>query len=95
MKKEYVTFVTDIDDLVQGQEVQLTIRDLSPGPRKYDARVVRAVVSSSAAQLPQGDVLRVRSWTGALYPQPWAIQITEELGECLPGRPHGETVVEG
>ena len=92
MSKEYVTFVTDAGDLVAGQEVLLTIRDLTPGPRKYDARVVKAMLSSSQGKAAGGDLLWVRSWTGSLCPQPWALQITEEVGECLSGRPHGETV---
>ena len=89
MNKEYLTFVTNMEDLKEGQEVKLTIRDLTPGPRKYEARVVKARVFHSPQ--PQAlDTLWVRSWTGVLYPQPWAIQIVEEVGECEPGLPHGD-----
>jgi hypothetical protein len=92
MSKEYVTFITNLDDLTEGRELQLTIRDLTPGPRKYDARVVKARLSHSTGKPAEGDTLWVRSWTGALYPQPWSMVITEEVGEVLPGRPHGETL---
>ena len=92
MKKEYLTFVPDIKDLVENREVTLTIKDLTPGRSKYDARIVKAVLSSTAGKLPEGDVLRVRSWTGVLYPQPWAIKIIKDLGETEAGLPHGETV---
>ena len=34
----------DLKDLVEGEEMVLTIRDLTPGPRKYDAQIVRAKV---------------------------------------------------
>ena len=93
MAKEYEVFVEDIKrGLVESQPITLTIKDLTPGPRKYENRVVRALVSSSLGRLPEGDTLWVRSWTGVSYPKPWAIKIEEELGEVLPGIPHGETL---
>lgn len=91
-KKEYLTFVPSLSELVEGKELLLAIRDLTPGPQKYDCRYVKALVSPSARRLPGGDILRVRSWTGVLYPIPWAIKITQEAGEYIPGRPHGETL---
>lgn len=95
MKREYLTFVPDIKDLIENQEVELTIKDLTPGPRKYEAHIVKAILSSSPARLPDGDILRVRSWTGVLYPQPWVIKITAEVGESMAGLPHGETLGAG
>lgn len=92
MKKEYLTFIPDIKDLIENQEVKLTIKDLTPGPRKYDARIVKAILSSDPGRLPDGDILWVRSWTGVLYPQPWAIKILENLEETEVGLPHGETL---
>jgi hypothetical protein len=93
MAKEYAVFVENIEkDLPEGREVVLTIKDLTAGPRKYENRVVKAIISSSPAKIPGSDVLRVRSWTGVLYPQPWAIKIVEEMGEVVPGIPHGETL---
>ena len=93
MVKEYSVFVENIGkDLVEGSEVVLTIKDLTPGRRKYENRVVKAVVSKSREKLPDGDVLGVRSWTGVLYPEPMVIKILEEVGEVVPGIPHGETL---
>ncbi|MFC2072637.1 phenylphosphate carboxylase subunit gamma [Chloroflexota bacterium] len=92
MKKEYATFTPDIKDLFENKEITLTIKDLTPGPRKYDARIVRAILSSDPGRLTEGDVLFVRSWTGVLYPQTWAIKIIEELDETEAGLPHGETI---
>ena len=93
MVKEYEVFVRSIEEeLIEGQETGLTIKDLTRGPRKYENRVVKAIVSSSPGKLPGSDLLRVRSWTGRLYPEPWAIKIVEELGEVLAGVPHGETL---
>ncbi len=94
MAKEYLVFVEDMKkELVEGRELLLTIKDLTPGKRKYENRVVKAIVSSSPDKLPGSDILRVRSWTGVLYPQPWAIKIVEEAGEVLQGIPHGETLL--
>ena len=80
MKKEYDTFVENLEEPTQGQEITITVRDLTPGPRKYNHILCsKAIVSSSPDQLPEADVLWVRSRTGVLYPHPWAIKIIEEL----------------
>ena len=91
MKKEFMVFVSDLSDLVEKKEVTVAVRDLTPGPRKYDCRIVKAVLSRSA-DLPGGDVLWVRSWTGVLHPNPWAIKVLAEVADTLPGRPHDETL---
>ncbi len=92
MNKEYVTFVKDLSELAKGKESILAIRDLTPGPRKYDCRIVKAIVADSPATLPGADVLWIRSWTGILHPEAWAIRIVTELDDTLPGRPHDETL---
>ena len=84
-QKEYLTFVGKLEDLPQGEEIELLIKDLAPGRRKYDAHYVRALVSSDPEQLPESDVLWIRGWVGVLYPQPWAIRITREVGEFPSG----------
>ncbi|MBI2979323.1 MAG: phenylphosphate carboxylase subunit gamma [Chloroflexi bacterium] len=89
---EYVTFTPDIKDLVENQETALTIKDLTPGRHKYGARIVKAILSSDPKRLPGGDILHVRSWTGVLYPQTWAIKITGDAGEIEVGTPHSETI---
>ena len=92
MSREWVIFVSRMEDLADDKESVLTIRDLSPGPRKYNAKVVKALVSSRPETIPDGDVLWVRSWIGHLHPKPWAIKIIEEVGPSIPGIPHGETL---
>jgi len=79
-KKEFLTFVGKLEDLTQGKEVELLVKDLAPGQRKYDSHYVRAVVCSDAKDLPDSDVLWIRGLVGVLYPQPWAIKITAEVG---------------
>lgn len=92
MKKEYLTFVSNLGDLVENQEMELAVKDLTPGPRKYNTKIVRAIISSSRDLLPDGDNLFIRSWLGILYPQTWAIKILGEAGDFLSGQPHGETL---
>ena len=86
MKKEYVTFVRRMRDLNEGKEI-LFIKDLTPGPRKYDTKLVRAELSRQANKLPDGDVLWIRSETGRLQSEPWAIKVLEELPPHVPGQP--------
>lgn len=92
MKKEFQIFTPDIKNLVENKEIQLTIKDLNPGTSKYGAKIVKAILNSDPTKLPGGDLLHIRSWIGALYPQVWAIKIIEELDETEPGIPHGETI---
>lgn len=86
MKKEYVTFVRRLSDLSDGKQA-LFIKDLTPGPRKYDTKLVRAALSRNAGNLPDSDTLWIRSETGYLHPQPWSIRILEELPPYVPGQP--------
>ena len=88
MTKEYQSFVRNPENLPEGQEIELTIKALTPGRQKYDARIVKAIVSSSPDKLPGGDILWLRSLVGVLHPQPWAIKIMQELGEYMHSPPY-------
>ncbi|MFC1958826.1 phenylphosphate carboxylase subunit gamma [Chloroflexota bacterium] len=94
MKKEFVTFTRDLASLKENEEIDIAIRDLTPEQHKhkYDAKLVKAIVTSSPDKLPEGDTLQVRSWTGVLHPKPWAIKVLADIGETLPGCPHDETL---
>lgn len=86
MATEWQTFVRKFEDMKEG-EVELFIKSLNPGPRKYDTKHVKAKVTRSKAALPGGDTLWVRSESGSTAPEPWYIEIIEELPEWVPGRP--------
>ena len=86
MAKEWQTFVRKFEDMKEG-EVELFIKDLTPGPRKYDNKHVRVKVSKSKAVLPEGDTLWIRSESGSTAPEPWYMKIIEELPDWVPGRP--------
>ncbi len=92
MGKEWLIFVPGIEDLIEGKETIVTIRDLSPGRKKYNAKVVKAILSRNPEEFPEADILWVRSWIGTLYQRPWAIKIIEEAGDYIHGSPHGETL---
>lgn len=86
MKREYVAFVRRLSDLSEGRAT-LFIKDLTPGPRKYDTKLVRAELSRHPNKPSDGDVLWIRSETGHLHSEPWAIKILEELPPYVPGQP--------
>jgi len=90
MSKEYQAFYRDIGQLTDGTEVELNIMDLTPGPRKYDSRLVKAVLFSSPERLPEGDTLWLRSYAGLLHSRPWTMKITQELGESIPVPPFSD-----
>jgi hypothetical protein len=86
MEREWQTFVRKFEDLHEG-EVELFIKDLTPGPRKYDTKQVRAAVSKAKESLSNGEVLRIRSESGVTGLELWYIKILEELPEWVPGKP--------
>jgi len=88
MKREYDTFVKSLQDIPEDTPIPLTIRDLTPGPEKYDSHYVKAVVASSPRAMPDGDVLWIRFHKG-MHPKPWAIKVLEELGEYQVKPPEG------
>ena len=73
--KEYDTYLANIEDLPDGAEIELTVRDLSPGRYKYEMKRVKAIVSKSPAKLPDADRLWLRFPMGDLYAEPWLIKI--------------------
>jgi len=86
MAKQWQTFVGKFRDMKEG-EIKIFIKDLTPGPRKYDTKFVRAIVKRAKESLPDGDILYIRSESGLKSPEPWYIKIIEELQEYVPGKP--------
>ncbi|MBN1227080.1 MAG: phenylphosphate carboxylase subunit gamma [Deltaproteobacteria bacterium] len=75
---EYLTFVKDLDELLEVKEINMVIKDLTPGIRKYEARYVSARVTKSLDA--SDDKLWVRFEKGLLHPEPLGIKIIKELG---------------
>ncbi len=84
--REWQTFVRKFEDLKEG-DGELFIKDLTPGPKKYDTKHVKAKLSRSKGSLTEAEILRVRSESGILHPEPWYMKIIEELPEWVPGKP--------
>jgi hypothetical protein len=87
---EYESHVKHHKDLSENKKIVLTIRDLTPGKHKYNARVARVQVSRSEEALAKWDRLWVRSIVGVKDPEPWGVKIIEELGATVPGKPYSD-----
>jgi hypothetical protein len=88
MATEYEAFVRDRARILAGREVVLTLRDLTPGRRKYRGVNVRAVV----ARPPRADepVLWLRSVVGVKDAEPCSVRIVEELPEAFMAAPYSD-----
>ena len=86
MTKQYETFVRDSALILCGREVAISLRDLTPGKKKYRGINVRAVVSRPPKK---GEpTLWIRSVVGVKEPQPASVRIVEELPEALMAIPY-------
>lgn len=79
--KIYDTFNDEPEKIPQMKEIDITVRDLSPGNEKYCSKYVRAIISKDPAALPDGDELMIRYQRGELLPEKWRIKIIKEIGE--------------
>lgn len=86
MPKEYETFARDAARLLSGKESVMTLRDLTPGRKKYRGLNVRGVVSRPPH--PGDPLLWIRSVVGNRDPQPYSVRIVEELPEAFQGVPY-------
>jgi hypothetical protein len=88
MTSEYEAFVRHRSHVLSGREVVLTLRDLSPGRKKYRGVNVRAVVSRPPrAGEP---LLWIRSVVGVKDPDPCSVRIVEELPEAFMAEPYSD-----
>jgi hypothetical protein len=83
----FETFVRSIDDLHEGEQTVLVLRDLSPGRRKYFAQHVRGVVRRGPDS-GEARPLRVRSMVGNVIPGDWYVTVSELLPARVPGTPY-------
>ncbi|MFQ5829272.1 MAG: hypothetical protein ACE5JD_08975 [Candidatus Methylomirabilia bacterium] len=88
MASDYEAFVRNIDRALFGREVVLTLRDLTPGRKKYRGINVRAVVSRPSK--PGEPILRLRSVVGVRDPSPCSVRILEVLPETFPAEPYSD-----
>ena len=73
---EYDTFIlTDLNEAVLDTEIDITVRDLTPGRGKYCCKCVRAKMSDDPDKYPDRlwPLLGRGQWVGT----PWSIEIAE------------------
>lgn len=88
MANEYETFVRNVEKVVSGRVVVLTLRELAPGRKKYRGVNVRAVVSRPPKS---GEpVLWLRSIVGVKDSAPCSVRIVEELPPALAAEPYSD-----
>lgn len=87
-KQIWETFVRRPGDLKEGVEIALSLRDLTPGRRKYQFRNVVAVVSRIPEELRSMDTLKVRTVVGVLLPEPFGVRIIRDLPIEISGSPY-------
>lgn len=88
METTYETFARDAGHVLSGKEVVLSLRDLTPGRKKYRGFNVRAVVSRPPrAGEP---VMWIRSVVGEKDPEPCSVNIIEELPDVIEGAPYSD-----
>ena len=74
---EYQTFVGSITELPVEKEIELIIRDLTPGKYKYKSTRVIAVLSKESSS--GSDTLWIRGRSGVKYATPLFMRIVKKL----------------
>lgn len=80
---QWEVFVSDLAELPEGKDLELTIRTLDAGIHKYTYKRAKVRVSSQLDAHP--DALQVRYGRGQLAPQRFSIRVLEEV-ERLPAK---------
>ena len=80
---QWEVFVSDLAELPEGKDLELTIRTLDPGIHKYTYKRAKVRVSTTLDALP--DSLQVRYGRGQLAPQRFSVKVLEEV-ERLPAK---------
>lgn len=70
-------FVNSLSDLREGEELNLSLRDLSPGTHKYCYKNAVALVSADENAYPHK--LQVRFGRGQAHDKPYSVKIVKEI----------------
>jgi hypothetical protein len=92
MKKEWLVLVNRVDDLPIGKEVSLFVKDLTPGPQKYDTHHVKAVISQTPDESEEGGILRFRSALGMPLAEIRGIRILAEKEPYVWAKPYSDSI---
>ncbi|MDA8211066.1 MAG: phenylphosphate carboxylase subunit gamma [Clostridia bacterium] len=80
---KYDIFVESLQELPEGEEITVPVRDLTPGIHKYSYKYVRALVSADADRYPEG--LLIRFGRGQEYGKPYSMKVLEFV-ERIPAK---------
>ncbi|MDP6559480.1 MAG: phenylphosphate carboxylase subunit gamma [Candidatus Binatia bacterium] len=89
-RQVWETFVRRLGELKEGIEIALVLRDLTPGPKKYQMRHVVAVVNRDPSEMDLMHTLKVRTVVGVLLPDSWGVKVVRDLPIELDGKPYGD-----
>ena len=85
-KKEYDTFIlTDPGLVLEDQEMELILRELTAKDRRYKYRGFYAAALVSRSETKYPDRLWIRLGRGQLQEKPWSIKILKELNKLEKG----------
>ena len=82
MPRQYDMFVNDPSILPDNEEINITVRELTPDDRKkkYRSKFVKALIIHTPDKY-KDDLLWARFERGILYDKPFGIKIISELGD--------------
>lgn len=75
----YDLFVNNVEELQEGQEIELQVRDLTPGKSKYCYKWVKARVSSDSDAY--SDKLLIRFGRGQAHDRAYSIKVLGEINK--------------
>ena len=79
----YQCFIPNkLPDLIQDKEIEMNVSNLAPGRYKYEAKIVKCMISSAKDKYP--DQLWIRFPKGQMHPEPWTIKVLEEVNKIPP-----------
>lgn len=76
---KYDIFVNSLAEVPEGTELELQVRDLTPGTHKYSQKWVKALVSADADTYPEK--LLIRFGRGQRHNQPYSIKVLSEINK--------------
>lgn len=76
---KYDVYANSLDELPEGKELELQIRDLTPGIHRYSQKWVKVLVSPDANAYPEK--LLIRDGQGKTYEKPYSIKVLEEINK--------------
>ena len=74
---QWEVFVMELDELPEGEDLELTIRTLNDGLQKYTYKRVKARVSRNTEEF--ADSLQVRFGRGQLAAERFSIDVQDEI----------------